>query len=181
MIDLHLRPEKYLTAEDVSSLVGGNEELVQQMYRAHLIDAAELRRGKVVFSPSEARRWKNWYWEHWRDYEKYLCASEKILAGFFAAGIQGGLSEPIDDASLPCNDLPHSIASEETLEHYREDVFIGLYLYIQTLAWGTLAYPKRIFPTGSLSPPFKGVRPCRKNSPVPTIEAFSVNGYRTPL
>lgn len=86
MLDMHLKPEKYLTAEDVSSLVGGNEELVQQMYRAHLIDAAELRRGKVVFSPSEARRWKNWYWEHWRDYEKYLCASEKILAGFFAAG-----------------------------------------------------------------------------------------------
>ena len=86
MLDIQLRPEKYLTAEDVSSLVGGNEELVQQMYRAHLIDAAELRRGKVVFSPSEARRWKNWYWEHWRDYEKYLCASEKILAGFFAAG-----------------------------------------------------------------------------------------------
>lgn len=85
MLDMHLKPEKYLTAEDVSSLVGGNEELVQQMYRAHLIDAAELRRGKVVFSPSEARRWKNWYWEHWRDYEKYLCASEKILAGFFAA------------------------------------------------------------------------------------------------
>lgn len=85
MLDIQLRPEKYLTAEDVSSLVGGNEELVQQMYRAHLIDAAELRRGKVVFSPSEARRWKNWYWEHWRDYEKYLCASEKILAGFFAA------------------------------------------------------------------------------------------------
>lgn len=86
MLDIQLRPEKYLTAEEVSSLVGGNEELVQQMYRAHLIDAAELRRGKVVFSPSEARRWKNWYWEHWRDYEKYLCASEKILAGFFAAG-----------------------------------------------------------------------------------------------
>ena len=85
MLDIQLRPEKYLTAEDVSSLVGGNEELVQQMYRAHLIDAAELRRGKVVFSPSEARRWQKWYWEHWRDYEKYLCASEKILAGFFAA------------------------------------------------------------------------------------------------
>ena len=85
MLDIQLRPEKYLTAEDVSSLVGGNEELVQQMYRAHLIDPAELRRGKVVFSPTEARRWKDWYWEHWRDYEKYLCASEKILAGFFAA------------------------------------------------------------------------------------------------
>lgn len=86
MLDIQLRPEKYLTAEDFSSLVGGNEELVQQMYRAHLIDAAELRRGKAMFSPSEARRWKKWYWEHWRDYEKYLCASEKILAGFFAAG-----------------------------------------------------------------------------------------------
>lgn len=85
MLDIQLRPEKYLTAEDVSSLVGGNEELVQQMYRAHLIDAAELRRGKVVFSPSEARRWKKWYLEHRNDYEKYLCASEKILAGFFAA------------------------------------------------------------------------------------------------
>ena len=86
MLDMHLKPEKYLTAEDVGCLVGRGERLVQQMYRAHLIDAAELRRGKVVFSPSEARRWKNWYWEHWRDYEKYLCASEKILAGFFAAG-----------------------------------------------------------------------------------------------
>lgn len=32
MLDIQLRPEKYLTAEDVSSLVGGNEELVQQMY-----------------------------------------------------------------------------------------------------------------------------------------------------
>lgn len=85
MLDIQLRPEKYLTTEDVSSLVGGNEELVQQMYRAHLIDPAELRRGKVMFSPTEARRWKKWYWEHWRDYEKYLCASEKILAGFFAA------------------------------------------------------------------------------------------------
>ena len=28
MLDIQLRPEKYLTAEDVSSLVGGNEELV---------------------------------------------------------------------------------------------------------------------------------------------------------
>lgn len=33
-------------------------------------------------------------------------------------GIQGGLSEPIDDASLPYNCLTHSLASEETLEHY---------------------------------------------------------------
>lgn len=85
MLDAPLKPEKYLSAEDVGCLVGRGERLVQQMYRAHLIDPAELRRGKVVFSPSEARRWKNWYWEHWRDYEKYLCASEKILAGFFAA------------------------------------------------------------------------------------------------
>ena len=58
MLDMHLRPEKYLTAEDVGCLVGRDERLVQQMYRAHLIDAAELRRGKVVFSPSEAHRWK---------------------------------------------------------------------------------------------------------------------------
>lgn len=85
MLDIQLRPEKYLTAEDVSSLVGGNEELVRQMYRAHLIDAAELRRGKVVFSPSEAHRWKKWYLEHRNDYEKHLWASEKILAGFFTA------------------------------------------------------------------------------------------------
>lgn len=85
MLDMHLKPEKYLTAEDVGCLVGRGERLVQQMYRAHLIDAAELRRGKVVFSPSEAHRWKKWYLEHWPDAEKYLCASEKILAGFFAA------------------------------------------------------------------------------------------------
>lgn len=85
MLDMHLRPEKYLTAEDVGCLVGRDERLVQQMYRAHLIDAAELRRGKVVFSPSEAHRWKKWYLEHWPDAEKYLCASEKILTGFFAA------------------------------------------------------------------------------------------------
>lgn len=85
MIDLHLRPEKYLTAEDVGGLVGRDERLVQQMYRAQLIDAADLRRGKVVFSPTEAHRWKKWYLEHWRDYEKYLWASEKILTGFFAA------------------------------------------------------------------------------------------------
>lgn len=85
MLDMHLKPEKYLTAEDVGCLVGRGERLVQQMYRAHLIDAAELRRGKVVFSPTEAHRWKKWYLEHWSDAEKYLCASEKILAGFFAA------------------------------------------------------------------------------------------------
>lgn len=71
--------------EDVGCLVGRGERLVRQMYRAHLIDAAELRRGKVVFSPSEARRWKEWYLEHWPDAEKCLCASEKILTGFFAA------------------------------------------------------------------------------------------------
>lgn len=85
MLDAPLKPEKYLTAEDVGCLVGRGEHLVQQMYRAHLIDAAELCRGKVVFSPTEAHRWKKWYLEHWPDAEKYLCASEKILAGFFAA------------------------------------------------------------------------------------------------
>ncbi|WP_297606381.1 hypothetical protein [uncultured Rothia sp.] len=85
MIDLHLRPEKYLTAEDVGGLVGRDERLVQQMYRAQLIDAAALRRGKVVFSPAEAARWKKWYLEHRNDYEKHLWASEKILAGFFTA------------------------------------------------------------------------------------------------
>lgn len=85
MLDLHLKPEKYLTAEEVGRLVGSGEHLVQQMYRAHLIDAAELRRGKVVFSPSEAHRWKKWYLECAGDLEKYLWASEKILAGFFAA------------------------------------------------------------------------------------------------
>lgn len=85
MLDAPLKPEKHLTAEEVGRLVGRDERLVQQMYRAHLIDAAELRRGKVVFSPSEAHRWEKWYREHWRDYEKYLWASEKILAGFFAA------------------------------------------------------------------------------------------------
>ncbi|WP_315295641.1 hypothetical protein [Rothia mucilaginosa] len=85
MLDIQLRPEKYLTAEDVGRLVGSGEHLVQQMYRAHLIDAAELRRGKVVFSPTEAHRWKKWYLECAGDLEKYLWASEKILAGFFAA------------------------------------------------------------------------------------------------
>ena len=85
MLDMHLKPEKYLTAEDVGCLVGRNENLVRQMYRAQLIEAATFRRGEAVFSPSEARRWKKWYLEHRRDYEKYLWASEKILAGFFAA------------------------------------------------------------------------------------------------
>lgn len=85
MLDMNLKPEKYLTAEDVSCLVGRSEELVRQMYRAQLIEAATFRRGEAVFSPSEARRWKKWYLEHRRDYEKYLWASEKILAGFFAA------------------------------------------------------------------------------------------------
>lgn len=85
MIDLHLRPEKYLTAEDVGGLVGRDERLVHQMYRAQLIDAAALRRGKVVFSPAEAARWKKWYLEHRNDYEKHLWASEKILSGFFTA------------------------------------------------------------------------------------------------
>lgn len=85
MLDIQLRPEKYLTAEEVGRLVGRDERLVQEMYRAQLIDAAALRRGKVVFSPVEAARWKNWYLEHRNDYEKYLGASEKILAGFFTA------------------------------------------------------------------------------------------------
>lgn len=89
MLDIQLRPEKYLTAEDVGSLVGSGEHLVQQMYRAHLIDAAELRRGKVVFSPTEAHRWKKWYLECAGDLEKYLWASEKILAGFFAPLLLG--------------------------------------------------------------------------------------------
>ena len=34
MLDMHLKPEKYLTAEDVGCLVGRGERLVQQMYRA---------------------------------------------------------------------------------------------------------------------------------------------------
>ena len=113
MLDIQLRPEKYLTAEDVSSLVGGNEELVQQMYRAHLIDAAELRRGKVVFSPSEARRWKNWYWEHWRDYEKYLCASEKILAGFFAAAVTRPNPPPRTQPAPVTFTLDHTPATQQ--------------------------------------------------------------------
>ena len=85
MLDIQLRPEKYLTAEDVGCLVGRDESLVRQMYRAQLIDAADLRQGKVVFSPTEAHRWKKWYLEHRNDYEKHLWASEKILAGFFTA------------------------------------------------------------------------------------------------
>ena len=85
MFGVPLGPEKYLTAEDVSCLVGRHESLVREMYRAQLIDAATFRRGEAVFSPSEARRWKNWYLEHLDDYEKCLWASEKILAGFFTA------------------------------------------------------------------------------------------------
>lgn len=85
MLDAPLKPEELLTAEEVGRLVGRDERLVQEMYSAQLIDAAALRRGKVVFSPVEAARWKKWYLEHRNDYEKYLGASEKILAGFFAA------------------------------------------------------------------------------------------------
>ena len=85
MLDAPLKPEKCLTAEEVGRLVGRDEHLIQQMYRAHLIDAAELRRGKVVFSPTEAYRWKKWFLLHRHDYEKHLWASEKILTGFFAA------------------------------------------------------------------------------------------------
>lgn len=85
MLDMHLRPEKYLTAEEVGRLVGRHESLVRRMYRAQLIEAAALRRGEAVFSEAEARRWKNWYLEHLDDYEKCLWVSEKILAGFFAA------------------------------------------------------------------------------------------------
>lgn len=76
MLDAPLKPEKHLTAEEVGRLVGRDERLVQQMYRAHLIDAAELRRGKVVFSPTEAHRWKKWYLECAGDLEKYLWASD---------------------------------------------------------------------------------------------------------
>ena len=86
MLDAPLKPEKHLTAEEVSRLVGRDERLVNQMYRAQLIDAAALRQGKAVFSEAEAARWKKWYLAHRHDYEKYLWASEKILAGFFAAG-----------------------------------------------------------------------------------------------
>lgn len=71
MLDAPLKPEKHLTAEEVGRLVGRDERLVQQMYRAHLIDAAELRRGKVVFSPTEAHRWKKWYLplNNWESFE----------------------------------------------------------------------------------------------------------------
>lgn len=43
MLDIQLRPEKYLTAEDVGYLVGRDECLVQQMYplrRLHALDNA---------------------------------------------------------------------------------------------------------------------------------------------
>lgn len=85
MLDMHLRPEKYLTAEEVGRLVGRHESLVRRMYRAQLIEAAALRRGEAVFSEAEATRWKKWYLEHLDDYEKSLWVSEKILAGFFTA------------------------------------------------------------------------------------------------
>lgn len=106
MLDMHLRPEKYLTAEDVGGLVGRDERLVQQMYRAQLIDAAALRRGKVVFSPAEAARWKKWYLEHRNDYEKHLWASEKILAGFFQQCFSClFLARDLDDVFSRCRRL----------------------------------------------------------------------------
>ena len=86
MLDAPLKPEKHLTAEEVGRLVGRDERLVRDMYRAQLIDAAALRQGKAVFSEVEAHRWKKWYMEHRNDYERCLWASEKILAGFFSAG-----------------------------------------------------------------------------------------------
>jgi hypothetical protein len=86
MLDAPLKPEKHLTAEEVGRLVGCDERLVRDMYRAQLIDAAALRQGKAVFSEVEAHRWKKWYLEHRNDYERCLWASEKILTGFFAAG-----------------------------------------------------------------------------------------------
>lgn len=85
MLDAPLKPEKHLTAEEVGRLVGRDERLVRDMYRAQLIDAAALRQGKAVFSEAEAARWKKWYVEHRTDYPRYLWVSEKILAGFFAA------------------------------------------------------------------------------------------------
>lgn len=85
MLDAPLKPEKHLTAEEVGRLVGRDERLVRDMYRAQLIDAAALRQGKAVFSEVEAHRWKKWYLEHRNDYERCLWASEKILTGFFAA------------------------------------------------------------------------------------------------
>lgn len=86
MLDAPLKPEKHLTAEEVGRLVGRDERLVRDMYRAQLIDAAALRQGKAVFSEAEAERWKKWFLEHRNDYERCLWASEKILTGFFAAG-----------------------------------------------------------------------------------------------
>lgn len=85
MLDAPLKPEKYLTAEEVGRLVGRDERLVQGMYRAQLIDASALRQGKAVFSEAEAARWKKWFLKHRTDYHRYLWASEKILAGFFTA------------------------------------------------------------------------------------------------
>lgn len=85
MLDAPLKPEKHLSAEEVGRLVGRDERLVRDMYRAQLIDAAALRQGKAVFSEAEAARWKKWYVEHRTDYPRYLWVSEKILAGFFAA------------------------------------------------------------------------------------------------
>lgn len=63
MLDAPLKPEKHLTAEEVGRLVGRDERLVRDMYRAQLIDAAALRQGKAVFSEVEAHRWKKWYLE----------------------------------------------------------------------------------------------------------------------
>lgn len=83
MLDASLKPEELLTAEEVGRLVGRDERLVQEMYRAQLIDASTLRQGKAVFSEAEATRWKKWFLEHRTDYSRYLWASEKILAGFF--------------------------------------------------------------------------------------------------
>lgn len=91
MLDAPLKPEELLTAEEVGRLVGRDERLVQQMYRAQLIDASALRQGKAVFSEAEAARWKKWFLEHRTDYPRYLWASEKILAGFFAAGASAAL------------------------------------------------------------------------------------------
>ena len=85
MLDASLKPEELLTAEEVGRLVGRDERLVQEMYRAQLIDASALRQGKAVFSEAEAARWKEWFLEHRTDYQQHLWASEKILAGFFTA------------------------------------------------------------------------------------------------
>lgn len=91
MLDAPLKPEKHLSAEEVGRLVGRDERLVRDMYRAQLIDAAALRQGKAVFSEAEAARWKSWYLEHRTDYPRYLWASEKILAGFFTASASTAL------------------------------------------------------------------------------------------